>query len=156
MKLILGLFIVIVCLSAAQTETVDTEPQGDARMGAKHGRYFVVNSSGQVLQRVFVKHHTVKNHDPNSGITTYTNLENNQLSHPTPFIYYNGAFSPFDHWYLEVTTQNGQIYKTKTNFYCNVSIMDNGDVYITIDQNLKLKFTFSSSSSCTEELLIQN
>lgn len=116
------------------------------------GYFSVKNVSGQVFNSVKARHRTTIGGDTTGE---WTNVFNNEQTTSVSFIYRTGpnsGWTNFDYWFVEIETAWG-VYSTSDTFYCNVTEDDDGNVVLSIDLQLLLTVSFSSSSSCTKHLL---
>ncbi|MDC9606608.1 hypothetical protein [Xenorhabdus griffiniae] len=62
-------------------------------------------------------------------------------------------FPDFDYWWIMLTTKNLRVYTIKSNFYCNISPNDNGDVLLTLSSDtMYLYVELSYSTNCLQSI----
>lgn len=130
--------------------------EDDKRKWTEHtGTYYVVNkiTSGPVIWELKVIHTTSNN---GAEETKFYDIPSGGKTSGTKFKYTTGPTSPFDYWYMEGSHPYGpgaSGFKTKNNFYCSVAAKDNGDVILTIHEDINaqasyLEVEFDKSSGC--------
>jgi hypothetical protein len=129
----------------------------DKRKWTEHtGTYYVVNKLTSMVPEIWQLKviHTTSNHGAEE--TVFYNIPADGKTSGTKFKYTTGPASPLDYWYMEGSHPFGpgaSGFKTKTNFYCSVAAKDNGDVILTIHEDIDgqasyLEVEFNKSSGC--------
>mgnify|MGYP007066661823 CR=1 FL=1 len=146
------------CIECSSSENAITSvSEEDKRKWTEHtGTYYVVNkltSMAPEISQLKVIHTTSNN---GAEETMFYNIPAGGKTSGTKFKYTTGAASPLDYWYMEGTHPFGpgaSGFKTKTYFYCSVAAKDNGDVTLTIYEDIDgqasyLEVEFDKSSGC--------
>lgn len=119
---------------------------------SKQGRVRVENNWGIMLLEVHIRHR--RGNDPlREESESFYCIPANQ-STPYMDITYETYSTVFDYWWVKFVTLGGMVYETnKSNFYCNITDNDSGDVNIKLDANTKKMYIiFDYSSGCSQGL----
>lgn len=146
------------CMECSSTESeIISASEEDKRKWTKHtGTYYVVNKLTSMAPEIWQLKviHTTSNYGAEE--TVFHNIPAGGKTSGTKFTYTTGPASPLDYWYMEGSHPFGpgaSRFKTKTNFYCSVAAEDNGDVTLTIHEDIDgqasyLEVGFNKSSGC--------
>ena len=112
------------------------------------GYAYITNDWGADLASITLRHR--RGNDPDlQEERTWDSVPAGSNQGPMQFAYETGFGSPFDYWWVKLTTTSNQVYQCKDVFYCSVSPSDDGNVYLTVDAaSEELRVKFSESDGC--------
>lgn len=123
---------------------------GILTVNSKKGKFYVINNYYRKIVVETVSH--VPGNDYSDSATYTVNevvIPARESSPVYSFFYQQGLFASFDYWYIRVRVDN-VVYKTKSNFFCNIAREDFGATIQLIVDISNRKFTVKPpvSSSC--------
>jgi hypothetical protein len=130
-------------MSAEATETT-----------VKTGYAKVTNNIGERLYQIVLRHrrdNDVTKEEEDSWMPVAEGETTPQMT----FTYENGSGSPYDYWWIKITTTSGRVYTCKSDFYCSVGAADDGNVTLVVDgASMQMSVSFSTSTGCTVGLRV--
>jgi hypothetical protein len=90
--------------------------------------------------------HRYRNDPSQQQARTWSTLDFGGISQPPlDIIYYTGAFTGFDYWWIQFTDSSGQVWTCKDNFYC----------YLTADDD-RTTVAFTLNGAAEEMIITMN
>ncbi|CAG9423531.1 hypothetical protein NVI2019_PEGOAJLN_02252 [Providencia alcalifaciens] len=69
------------------------------------------------------------------------------------FVYELDAPASYNYWFLNVITESGKVYTTKSGFYCSITDADDEKVVLGVNgESENLYVHYSSSSDCSTKM----
>jgi hypothetical protein len=113
--------------SVLSPDPLRADPEQGVEATTRTCNAVVVNNWDRNGLRGVTFRHRYRNDPDNEQKRTWDNLPYGVISSPAlDVIYYTGAFTGFDYWWVEFTDSNGQRWTCKDNFYCYLTSDDDG------------------------------
>lgn len=114
--------------TSLRPDTAKSDPQEEGVLAVTRTCNAVVvnNWDRKGITQVTLRHR-YRNSPSEEQQRTWSSLGFGALSDPPlDVIYYTGAFTGYDYWWIQFTDSSGQVWTCKDNFYCYLTADDDG------------------------------
>lgn len=113
------------------------------------------NNWGTALASATIRHRIANSPTMSEQLTWYNLLPKGEspANQTLALTYWTGPGSDYDYWWASIELNNGDVYTSKANFYCNLTADDqNQVVWAVVDgQSNSLRIEMPRSSSCATD-----